>query len=63
MALVDLEFHDRTSFPGVIVGDAYERLLLDARNGDASLFARSDEIAGAWKLLDLMAVANGFWQA
>ncbi|MDX2206446.1 MAG: glucose-6-phosphate dehydrogenase [Gemmatimonadales bacterium] len=52
VASVDLEFHYRTSFPGVVVGDAYERLLLDAMNGDASLFARSDEIAGAWKLLD-----------
>ncbi len=31
--------------------DAYERLLLDAMQGDASLFARSDEIERAWKLV------------
>ncbi|MBK7595289.1 MAG: glucose-6-phosphate dehydrogenase [Gemmatimonadetes bacterium] len=49
---VDLEFHYRTSFPHVVMSDAYERLLLDAINGDASLFARSDEIDGAWRLLD-----------
>lgn len=49
---VDLEFHYRTSFPGTVVGDAYERLLLDAIRGDASLFARSDEIDAAWRLLD-----------
>jgi glucose-6-phosphate 1-dehydrogenase len=32
--------------------DAYERLLLDALQGDASLFARHDEIELAWKLID-----------
>jgi glucose-6-phosphate 1-dehydrogenase len=32
--------------------DAYERLLLDAIQGDASLFARHDEIELAWKLVD-----------
>ncbi len=32
--------------------DAYERLLLDAIHGDASLFARSDEIERAWSLVD-----------
>ncbi|HHJ06873.1 MAG TPA: glucose-6-phosphate dehydrogenase, partial [Anaerolineae bacterium] len=30
----------------------YERLLLDALKGDASLFARSDEIELAWQLID-----------
>ena len=49
---VELAFHYRTSFPDVVVGDSYERLLLDAINGDASLFARSDEIEGAWRLID-----------
>lgn len=28
--------------------DAYERLLLDALNGDATLFTRSDEVIAAW---------------
>lgn len=49
---VDLEFHYRTSFPGLVVGDAYERLLLDALRGDAALFTRSDEIKQAWGLFD-----------
>ncbi len=32
--------------------DAYQRLLLDAMNGDASLFARSDEVELAWTIID-----------
>jgi len=32
--------------------DAYERLLLDAINGDASLFTRSDSIEMAWQFID-----------
>ena len=35
--------------------DAYERLLLDALQGDASLFARADEIERAWELVDPLA--------
>jgi glucose-6-phosphate 1-dehydrogenase len=31
--------------------DAYERLLLDALQGDASLFLRSDEIELAWTIV------------
>ena len=38
--------------------EAYERLLLDALQGDASLFARSDEIELAWTLVDPMTVAR-----
>jgi glucose-6-phosphate 1-dehydrogenase len=49
---VQLEFHYRTSFPGIEIGSAYERLLEDAMAGDQSLFARSDEIAAAWRLMD-----------
>lgn len=49
---VDLEFHYRSSFPDVSLPDAYERLLLDALASDASLFARSDEIENAWRLMD-----------
>ena len=29
--------------------EAYERLLLDALRGDASLFTRSDEVDHAWR--------------
>lgn len=32
--------------------DAYQRLLLDALSGDASLFARSDEVELAWQIID-----------
>jgi len=32
--------------------DAYERLLLDAINGDASLFTRSDGIEASWRIID-----------
>lgn len=49
---VDMEFHYRSSFGGSMLPDAYERLLLDALNGDASLFTRSDEIEMAWNLID-----------
>ncbi len=49
---VDMEFHYRSSFGGGKLPDAYERLLLDALLGDASLFTRSDEIEAAWRLID-----------
>ncbi len=32
--------------------DGYERLLLDAMIGDATLFIRSDEVATAWNIVD-----------
>jgi glucose-6-phosphate 1-dehydrogenase len=48
---VDMEFHYRETFGDGALPDAYERLLLDALNGDASLFTRSDEIESAWRLL------------
>jgi len=37
--------------------EAYERLLLDAIMGDASLFARSDEVELAWKIFDPLIAA------
>ncbi|NQW22167.1 MAG: glucose-6-phosphate dehydrogenase [SAR202 cluster bacterium] len=49
---VDLEFHYDDSFGGRAIPDAYERLLLDALSGDASLFTRSDEIEEAWEIID-----------
>jgi glucose-6-phosphate 1-dehydrogenase len=51
MRSVNMEFHYGSSFEGGLP-DAYERLLLDALNGDPSLFARSDEIETAWNLID-----------
>jgi glucose-6-phosphate 1-dehydrogenase len=49
---VDMEFHYHEFFAGQSLPDAYERLLLDALIGDASLFTRSDEIEMAWRILD-----------
>lgn len=49
---VDMEFHYATYFEAGMLPEAYERLLLDVMQGDASLFARSDEIALAWGIID-----------
>ncbi len=49
---VDMEFHYADDFGAGALPEAYERLLLDALHGDASLFARSDEIELAWGLID-----------
>ena len=57
---VDMAFQYRSSFPDETLPDAYERLLLDALKNDASLFARSDEIELAWRLVD--PVVEG-WQS
>jgi glucose-6-phosphate 1-dehydrogenase len=32
--------------------DAYERLLMDAIRGNASLFMRRDEVEAAWRFID-----------
>ena len=49
---VDMEFHYADDFEGIAIPEAYERLLLDALNGDPSLFARSDGIEFSWKIID-----------
>jgi len=49
---VEMDFNFRESFGEKAIPEAYERLLLDAFNGDASLFARSDEIELAWQFID-----------
>ncbi len=49
---VDMEFHYPATFGGESLPDAYERLLIDALKGDASLFTRSDEIEMAWSIMD-----------
>ena len=49
---VAMEFHYADEFGAGALPEAYERLLLDALNGDASLFARADEIELAWSLID-----------
>ncbi len=47
----DLDFDFCREFHSVMPG-AYERLLLDALEGDASLFARADEVETAWRIID-----------
>ena len=49
---VDMEFHYEEDFGAGALPEAYERLLLDAMQGDAALFARADEIELAWCLID-----------
>src|SRR5881275_1162892 len=48
---VKMDFHYGTSF-GKASPEAYERLLLDAMSGDATLFARRDEVEEAWSFID-----------
>jgi glucose-6-phosphate 1-dehydrogenase len=47
----DLDFRFQREFRRAIP-EAYERLLLDALEGDASLFARADEVEAAWAICD-----------
>src|SRR5262245_269856 len=54
----DLEFSYQREFRGAIP-EAYERLLLDALEGDAALFARADEVEAAWTIIDPILVE---WQ-
>jgi glucose-6-phosphate 1-dehydrogenase len=47
-----LHFHYNEAFGDAALPDAYERLLLDALQGDAALFTREDEIRWQWRLID-----------
>ena len=49
--MTDLSFRFREKFAGPMP-EAYQSLLLDAINGDASLFARADEVETAWSIVD-----------
>jgi glucose-6-phosphate 1-dehydrogenase len=51
-APADMVFHYRRFGGEAALPEAYERLLLDAIHGDATLFAREDEIELAWGLVD-----------
>jgi glucose-6-phosphate 1-dehydrogenase len=55
---VMMDFGFGTAF-GRAPADAYERLLLDAMQGDASLFIRRDEAESAWRLIS--SILDG-WQ-
>jgi glucose-6-phosphate 1-dehydrogenase len=52
MRSVNMNFHYSDSFGACIIPEAYERLLLDALQGDASLFTRSDGIEQSWRFID-----------
>jgi glucose-6-phosphate 1-dehydrogenase len=54
----DLEFHYAKAYPDRPIPEAYERLLLDAMNGEAHLFMRSDEIERAWEIMDPLIAAT-----
>ena len=49
---VDMTFHYDEEFGKCAIPEAYERLLLNALEGDATLFTRSDGIEAAWKTID-----------
>jgi glucose-6-phosphate 1-dehydrogenase len=49
---VDMDFDFGKEFGEGALPEAYERLLLDAMAGDASLFARADEIELSWQIID-----------
>ncbi len=51
LRMTDLDFKFGQEFHGVMP-EAYERLLLDVLQGDASLFARADEVDLAWGIID-----------
>ena len=59
MRQTDLSFNYQKEFRGTMP-EAYERLLLDALEGDASLFARADEVEAAWRVCDPILQA---WQS
>ena len=51
LRLTDLEFSYSREFKGRLP-EAYEPLLLDVMTGEASLFARSDEVEKSWEIID-----------
>ena len=51
LRMTDLNFSFLQEYTGAMP-DSYQRLLLDALMGDASLFARSDEVELAWSIID-----------
>lgn len=52
MRSVDMEFHYDEEFGELAIPEAYERLLSEALEGDATLFTRSDGIVAAWAFID-----------
>ena len=52
MAPVSMEFHYESAFTDQSIPEAYQRLLQDALEGDASLFIRSDQVEEAWRVVE-----------
>jgi glucose-6-phosphate 1-dehydrogenase len=48
---VNMEFNYGTAFMSQSP-EAYERLIMDAMRGDATLFTRADEALGQWAIID-----------
>ena len=48
---VNMEFHYGTTFLSQSP-EAYERLIMDAMRGDATLFTRNDEVDALWRVID-----------
>ena len=58
LAPAELDFNYQQRYPDKVLPDAYERLIQDALNGDATLFMRSDEIERAWEIMDPLIAAT-----
>ncbi|GIL45941.1 hypothetical protein Vafri_3047 [Volvox africanus] len=48
MSELDLSYPER--YKGVVIPDAYERLILDCIRGDQQHFVRRDELRAAWAI-------------
>ncbi len=55
----DFKFDYKSAFGDKSLPEAYERLLLDAIQGDSSLFMRGDEIERSWEIMDPYIEAAG----
>jgi glucose-6-phosphate 1-dehydrogenase len=51
LRFTDLDFSYSREFAGRLP-EAYEPLLLDVMAGEASLFARADEVEKSWEIID-----------
>jgi glucose-6-phosphate 1-dehydrogenase len=54
----DLAFTYRDTFGAGAIPEAYERLILDAIQGDQALFMRNDEVEQAWRVMDPLIAAS-----
>jgi glucose-6-phosphate 1-dehydrogenase len=48
---VDMDFH-YSDLTNIKIPEAYERLILDALNGDNTLFARTDSVEASWQFVE-----------